>query len=59
MLRYQKCAVVVHSNNEASVRLHESLGFTREGVIRRSVFAGGQYHNNVWYGITAEEFAAK
>ena len=58
-LRYQKCSVVVHSDNEPSMRLHESLGFTREGVIRRSIFAGGQYHDNVWYGITAEELAAK
>jgi len=58
-LRYQKCSVVVHSNNEPSLRLHEALGFTREGVIRRAVYTGGQYRDNVWFGITAEEFAGK
>jgi RimJ/RimL family protein N-acetyltransferase len=54
-LRYQKCNVTVHSNNEASLRLHESLGFTREGTIRRMVYTDGQYFDDVWFGITAEE----
>ena len=58
-LRYQKCTVVVHSNNPASMRLHEALGFTREGLIRRAGFTGGQYFDDAWYGITAEEFAEK
>jgi RimJ/RimL family protein N-acetyltransferase len=58
-LRYQKCSVVVHSNNVASLRLHEALGFIREGVLRREVFTLGQYFDSVWYGITAEEFAGK
>ncbi len=58
-LRYQKCTVVVHDNNEASVRLHEALGFQREGTVRRMVFSGGQYFDNIWFGITAEEFSRR
>jgi RimJ/RimL family protein N-acetyltransferase len=55
-LRYQKCTVGVHSNNEASVRLHEKLGFRREGTLRRMVFTGGQYFDVHHYGLTKEEW---
>ena len=54
--RYQKANVAVFSFNEASRRLHERLGFTLEGRQRRSTFTRGQFHDVLWYGITAEEF---
>ena len=57
-LRYQKATVTVYSFNEASARLHESLGFQLEGRIRRTVFTDGQRCDELIYGITAEEFAA-
>jgi RimJ/RimL family protein N-acetyltransferase len=57
-LRYQKASVAVHSYNEASIRLHQRLGFQREGTLRRMVFTRGQYYDLIWFGITAEEFAA-
>jgi RimJ/RimL family protein N-acetyltransferase len=56
-LRYQKATVSVYSFNEASVRLHESLGFQLEGRIRRTVFTDGQYGDELVYGMTAEEFS--
>ena len=55
-LRYQKATVSVYSFNEASARLHESLGFQLEGRIRRTVFTDGQHCDELVYGITAEEF---
>jgi RimJ/RimL family protein N-acetyltransferase len=55
-LRYQKVTVPVHSNNTASILLHEQLGFQREGVHRRMVFTGGRYFDDIWYGMTVEEF---
>ncbi len=55
-LRYQKAAVAVHSNNPASIRLHERLGFCLEGTLRRMVFTQGQYFDLLWFGITREEF---
>lgn len=55
-LRYQKCTVDVYAFNEPSIRLHEKLGFTLEGRLRRMVFTNGQYHDALMYGITAEEF---
>ncbi len=57
-LGYQKCNVDVHENNPSSAALHERLGFTLEGRIRRSVFTGGKYLDEFAYGITAEEFRA-
>jgi RimJ/RimL family protein N-acetyltransferase len=56
-LRYQKATVSVYSFNEASARLHESLGFQLEGRIRHTVFTDGELFDELIYGITAEEFA--
>lgn len=55
-LRYQKVTVAVHADNEGSVRLHEKLGFRREGTHRRMFFTGGRYVDVLWYGLTVEEF---
>ncbi|MFN8592026.1 MAG: GNAT family protein [Thermomicrobiales bacterium] len=57
-LRYQKVTVRVFSFNDASRALHERLGFVLEGRIRRTVFTAGQFHDEVIYGLTAEEFAS-
>jgi RimJ/RimL family protein N-acetyltransferase len=55
-LRYQKCTVEVHANNESSIALHEKLGFCREGTLRRMVYTGGQYFDSHYYGLTKEEW---
>ena len=55
-LRYQKVTVPVHSDNPASIALHQKLGFTKEGVLRRMVFSNGQYQDEIWFGMTREEF---
>ena len=57
--RYQKVTVTVYSFNEASIRLHESLGFQREGRLRRMVYTDGAYHDHLLYGLTIEEFREK
>lgn len=54
--RYQKCTAEVYSFNEASIKLHERLGFTLEGRLRRMVYTGGSFHDSLFYGITHEEF---
>lgn len=58
-LRYQKVTVDIRSFNEASVRLHEKLGFKREGCIRRVAYTGGKYYDSFVYGMTYEEFQEK
>jgi RimJ/RimL family protein N-acetyltransferase len=57
-LRYQKVNVRVYAFNEPSIRLHEKLGFQREGRLRRMIFSRGVYHDEILFGLTAEEFAA-
>lgn len=55
-LRYQKATVSVYSFNTESARLHEKLGFTLEGRIRRMIYTNGQYFDELVYGLTVEEF---
>ncbi|MBI1255883.1 MAG: GNAT family N-acetyltransferase [Chloroflexi bacterium] len=57
--RYQKCTTEVFSFNEPSQKLHESLGFTLEGRLRRMIYTNGEFHDALFYGITKEEFAAQ
>ncbi len=57
--RYQKANTEVYSFNEPSIHLHERLGFTLEGRLRRSVFTQGQYFDRLQYGMTREEFEAR
>lgn len=54
--RYQKCNVGVFDFNDASVRLHERLGFEPEGRRRRQTYTGGAYHDLLLFGMTIEEF---
>jgi RimJ/RimL family protein N-acetyltransferase len=54
--RYQKCNSVCFHSNEASIRLHQQLGFIEEGRIRRNCFFNGKYHDDVLFGMTREEF---
>jgi len=55
-LRYQKVTAEVFSFNEASIRLHERLGFQLEGRLRRMLYTNGRYHDQLYYGMTQEEF---
>ncbi|MCB0072205.1 MAG: GNAT family N-acetyltransferase [Caldilineaceae bacterium] len=57
-LRYQKCTVTVYSNNPVSQALHERLGFQLEGRLRRIIYTHGRFFDELYYGITDDEFAA-
>lgn len=54
--RYQKVNAEVYSFNEPSIRLHERLGFSLEGRLRRMIYTMGTYHDALIYGLTHEEF---
>jgi RimJ/RimL family protein N-acetyltransferase len=56
--RYQKVNAATWSFNEASIRLHERLGFTLEGRLRRANYTRGKYYDELLYGMTREEFEA-
>lgn len=58
-LRLHKCNVAVWSFNQASIGLHESLGFVREGVMREVYYTDGRYYDDILFGMTQEEFTAK
>ncbi len=54
--RYQKCNSICAHSNKASMRMHTKLGFTEEGRGRRNSFFNGEYHDDVLFGMTCEEF---
>lgn len=58
-LRYQKVTATVYSCNPASIRLHEKLGFQLEGRVRRVVYTQGQYFDELYFGMTREEFVER
>jgi RimJ/RimL family protein N-acetyltransferase len=54
--RFQKCEARVYDYNSASISLHRKLGFVAEGRLRRHLFLAGEYHDELIFGMTAEEF---
>lgn len=56
---YQKAWVTIFAFNAASIALHERLGFTREGQLRRMTFTRGEYHDQFVYGLLREEWEAQ
>ncbi|MDF2925796.1 MAG: N-acetyltransferase [Paenibacillaceae bacterium] len=58
-LGYQKVTPHVYSYNERSIRLHEKLGFQREGQLRSMVYSNGKYYDEVHFGMHRDEFAAR
>jgi RimJ/RimL family protein N-acetyltransferase len=55
-LRYQKCTILIYSFNQRSIQMHEKLGFQYEGRLRRMVFTNGNFYDEIYYGMTSEEF---
>ncbi len=55
-LRYQKVTVEIYDFNEASIKLHEKLGYQHEGRERRVYFTRGEYHDSLIMGLTVEEW---
>ena len=47
----------IYAFNERSIKLHESLGFQREGRLRRMIYTGGEFHDEIYMGMAREEFA--
>jgi RimJ/RimL family protein N-acetyltransferase len=56
---YQKCNSAAVHTNAASIALHTKLGFTQEGRRSRRWFYNGQYHDDILFGMTVEEFEAR
>jgi RimJ/RimL family protein N-acetyltransferase len=56
---YQKVTPHVFSFNDRSLKLHEKLGFKREGQLRNMYYTNGSYHDEIYFGMTKEEFNEK
>lgn len=56
--RYQKAQAYVHDFNEVSQAGLRAFGAQLEGRLRRHDFFAGRYHDNLIFGLTAEEFFA-
>ena len=50
-LNLERLQVAVLGGNERSLRLYRSLGFEREGVLRRALYIDGAWHDNVIMGL--------
>lgn len=55
-LGYHRAQATVYEFNASSIALHEKLGFTREGTLRGSIFADGQYFDEIIFSMLADEF---
>jgi UDP-4-amino-4,6-dideoxy-N-acetyl-beta-L-altrosamine N-acetyltransferase len=47
------------SFNKASIRFHEKMGFTQEGLLRQHVTKHGEYQDVLLFGLLREEFMGK
>lgn len=55
-LNYQKVTVNIYGFNDRSIRLHERLGFQKEGELRNMYYTGGRHYNELFYGMTRQEY---
>jgi RimJ/RimL family protein N-acetyltransferase len=55
-LRYQKVVAIVYAFNQASIKFYESFGFVLEGRLRRMVYTNGTFYDELYFGMTNEEF---
>ncbi|MCO7570710.1 UDP-4-amino-4,6-dideoxy-N-acetyl-beta-L-altrosamine N-acetyltransferase [Pseudomonas chlororaphis] len=55
-LNLHKVCGQVLAYNERSLRMHCSLGFQQEGVLREQHFDGQSYHDTVCFGLLAAEW---
>lgn len=56
-LRFRKAEPGVFAFNDASMRLHEKLGFVHEGTRRLHGYSNGSFHDLHLFGMTDDEFA--
>jgi RimJ/RimL family protein N-acetyltransferase len=55
-LGYQKVTPHVFSFNERSIQLHQNLGFTLEGRLRKMIYTDGKHYDEIHFGLTKDEF---
>ena len=48
--------ILVYSFNARSIRFYERFGFVPEGRLRQVVYTNGTHYDELYFGLTAEEF---
>jgi [ribosomal protein S5]-alanine N-acetyltransferase len=59
VLEMRRVELTTLPENEATVRLAESLGFNREGLMRARNFERGRAVDVIWFGVLRDEWAAR
>ena len=54
--RLNKYTSSVLEGNEASIKLHKKLGCEQEGVLRQNVYTDGRYCDEIYFGLTKEDY---
>lgn len=57
-MRFQKYNIRCVDSNEPMIHHAKRLGCQQEGRIRRHIYMNGQYHDELIFGLTREEFDA-
>ncbi|MER6026154.1 GNAT family N-acetyltransferase [Streptomyces sp. NPDC001851] len=57
--RFHRCEARIFAHNEASLALHQRLGFVEEGRLRDRVFLSGRHRDLVVMGMLSEEFVRR
>lgn len=55
-MNFHRAWTLILDTNLPSKRLFEKIGFIREGILRKSAFKTGVYHNQFVYGLLREDF---
>ena len=55
-LGLQRIYVKILEENIQTIKIHEQVGFKKEGILRNSVFKNGSYKNEQYMAILIEEF---
>jgi len=56
-LDYKKVEACIYEFNEGSIKLHEKLGFTQEGILRSNHYAKGRRWDTLCFGMLRSEFS--
>jgi len=53
---YQKYNIYTLETNEAMIAHAKRIGCREEGRIRRNIYTNGRYYDELYFGVTREEF---
>ena len=57
--RLHKWQASVLADNAPSIALHASFGCVEEGRFRAQIFHSGTWHDELWYGLTEDEWRGR